>query len=146
LTLQTACLFLHTLGFAVYGGAVVLFAILLAIPARQSRVGKHQLLEALQAWGPFQGLAMGALIAGGIGLHLSSFGLHWPPEGAAPGLLAKYGFFFLLWVSSFHLEIWTLEPIRRNAPDPASHVARISRQVQANALLFGTVLFLAFWA
>ena len=146
MTLQTVCLFLHTLGLAVYGGAVVLFAVLLAIPARRSRIGKHQLLTAYQAWGPFQGLAMGALIAGGIGVHLSSFGLHWPPEGAAPGLVAKYGFFFLLWVSSFHLEIWTLEPIRRNAPEPASHVARVSRQVQANALLFGTILCLSFCA
>ncbi len=146
MTLQTACLLLHTLGLAVYGGAVVLFAVLLAIPARRSRIGKHQLLTAYQAWGPFQGLAMGALIAGGIGVHLFAWGLHWPPEGAAPGLVAKYSVFFLLWVSSFHLEIWTLEPIRRNAPEPASHVARVSRQVQANALLFGIVLCLSFCA
>ena len=146
MTLQTAYLLLHILGLAVYGGAVVLFAVLLAIPARRSRVGKHQALNAYQVWGPFQGLAMGALIAGGIGLHLSTWGLHWPPAGTAPGLLAKYGFFFLLWLSSFHLEIWTLEPIRRNAPEPASHVARVSRQVQANALLFGVILCLSFCA
>jgi len=146
LTLQTACLLLHTLGLAVYGGAVVLFAVLLAIPARRSKIGKQKLLKAFQAWGPLQGLAMGALIAGGIGLHLSTWGLHWPPPNAAGGLLAKYGCFFLLWLSSFHLEIWTLEPIRQDAPEPALHVARVSRQVQANALLFVVILCLSLFS
>ncbi|MEE2751878.1 MAG: hypothetical protein VX519_10640 [Myxococcota bacterium] len=136
-------MWVHLLGAVLYGGPLVCFAIALSIPARFSGVGRHQLIGMYQRFGSLMGLSMGALIFGGIGLHWAQWGLHWPGGGVSGQLGIKYGVFFVLWVSSFHLEIWTIDPIRLGAPEPAKHVVRFIRQLQVNSLLFLAVLALS---
>ena len=140
MTLQVMATTAHWIGLGIYGAILTTFA--LAATARSG--SRQQVLMAYQKWGALLGLSMGAIIFGGIGIHLLEYGLHWPPE-ADPNqhaILAKYAVFALLWFSSFHLEIWTLEPLRRS-PDGhgglAISVRRATRQLQANAALFHVV-------
>lgn len=141
--LFTLSMTVHVLGTVLYGGLLICFALALSIPARFSGVGRHRLIGMYQRVGSVMGLSMGALIFGGIGLHWTQWGLHWPGGGVSGQLWIKYGVFFVLWVSSFHLEIWTLDPIRLEAPEPAKHVVRFIRQLQVNAVLFLAVLTLS---
>ncbi len=130
----------HWAGLALYGLVLTGFA----LKALFQPVRRRETLLAFQGWGSFLGLSMGALIFGGVGLHLLQYGLHWPgPEQAYRGwLLAKYTVFAMLWLSSFHLEIWTLEPLRNPQPDAENRgrsIQRIARQLQLNAALFHLV-------
>lgn len=127
----------HWIGLAIYGLILLAFGVDLAL--RRNR--QDEALEKFRSLGPLLGLSMGALIFGGIGLHLIQYGLHWPNLGDAPGqrLVTKYGVFAVLWLSSFHLEIWTLEPLRQaksSQEDPSPHIRAPARQVQVNAVLF----------
>ena len=93
---------------------------------------------------------MGAIILGGAGLHYGAAGgFGFPDTLASSQLPTKYGIFAVLWMSSFHLEIWTLQGVRsidptcalqqsEVTPDYIQAVARVSNQ-----LLFNTALLIA---
>ena len=140
MSLQVMATTTHWFGLALYGTILTTFA--LAATARSRN--RTQVLAAYQKWGAILGLSMGAIIFGGIGIHLLEYGLHWPPETDPDqhAILAKYGVFAVLWFSSFHLEIWTLEPLRQLPSGKENRPAcarRATRQLQANAVLFHLV-------
>ncbi len=145
---ETTIRLLHWAGVIVYGCSLLVFAVLLALPARRSGLGRHRILTAFRAWGVGMGLAMGSMILGGLLWHYQLYGGFSLSldAGGTELLKPKYVVFFLLWVSSFHLEIWTLEPLR--SQDPGAKVqwaatVRATRQIQLNALLFLAVGVLA---
>lgn len=135
---------LHWLGVTVYAGSVLTFASLfVAERLLRARPGwgldRRALWGAWTAWGPGLGLAMGALILGGLGTHWLEHGhLRWAGTGAI--YQAKCLVFLVLWVSSFHLEIWTQEEARALtlAGDERALGApldRVVRQLVVNAAL-----------
>ena len=145
---ETAIRLLHWAGVIVYGGSLLSFAVLLAIPARRSQLGRHRVLTAFRAWGVAMGLAMGSMILGGLLWHYQRYGgFSLSTDAGNAGLVsAKYAVFSVLWVSAFHLEIWTLEPLRGEdleAEIQWAATVRATRQIQFNALLFVAVAVLA---
>ncbi len=106
---------LHWLGVTVYCGSVLSFALVLGLAMRVDRLDEVAVMNVYRAWGAILGLSMGALIFGGLGAWtLAHDGFSWPQETLGDQLSAiKQGVFLVLWVSSFHLEIWTLDPIRK---------------------------------
>jgi len=114
-------------------------------------VDARVVMRAWRYWGAILGVSMGSLILGGLGhYYLSNGAFSWPLETAQQQLTAaKHGLFLLLWFSSFHLEIWTLEPLRKldpDGPDAAAWQAtahKVTAQAGFNAALFVVIGFLA---
>ena len=128
------------------GGAIVYGTVLLGstLGLRLSnkapkRVNRMRLFLKL---GPAFGLAMGAMIGGTIGMHYLAFdGFQWPNDAALSKEYAiQYGLFAALWISHFHLEIWTQEPLRKTPSieggpwQPESQ--RVLNQMTLNSALF----------
>ncbi len=141
MTSEWLLLTLHHLGVVVYGGSVIAFAVLLGLAPRLERLDERAVMGVFRAWGSGLGLSMGALIFGGLGAwYLQHGGLTWD-AGTESDLISlfKLGFFVVLWASSFVLEIWTLDPIRK--PSSADSEAwrraygRVVSQLSINALL-----------
>lgn len=137
---------LHWLGATIYGGSLIAFSLLLAM--RSLIVGEQSegVMRVFKAWGPGLGLSMGALILGGAVMHFRTHGAFvWPTGTLAHQLiLAQHLVFLALWASSFHLEIWTLDPVRKlegpsGIQDRANYeraCASATRQALLNATLF----------
>ncbi len=154
MSLEWLFLALHWLGTTVYCGSVVGFAVLLALAPRLERLDPVATMDVYRSWGAILGLAMGGLIFGGLGAWFLQHGqsFTWPTGTEADQLsLAKQGVFLLLWVSSFHLEIWTLDPIRKlQADGPVRDrsawdrsYTRVTRQLMLNSVLILVVAGLA---
>lgn len=110
---------LADLGTTVYAGTVLAFTALMLFRAR---VGpSERVVRVFRAWGPGQGLAMGALILGHAGLYYLQMGaFEWAARSPAEiAVIVQHVVFVVLWFSSFHLEIWTLEPTRKLDVDGA---------------------------
>lgn len=137
---------LHWLGATVYGGSLVAFSLLLAM--RSLIVGEHSegVMRVFRAWGPGLGLSMGALILGGAVMHFRTHGgFVWPTDTLSQQLtVAQHLVFLLLWASSFHLEIWTLDPVRKLSPEHQvgdrnayeAACSKATKQALFNATLF----------
>ena len=144
--LATLLSVLHWLGVAAYGGSLLAFALMMASARILSAPDLKMVARGWQAWGPGLGLSMGLLIFSGLGsYYLQTGGFSWPLDTPAQQLTAaKHGIFLLLWFSSFHLEIWTMEPLRKadRAGDDAAWAAaapRVANQALLNAALFVAV-------
>ena len=134
---------LHWLGVTVYSGSVIAFALLLQVARRSEKVDFDGALKVFRAWGVGFGLSLGLLIFTGLFLRWAEMGgFTWSmesPEEAA--FLYKTVLFVVLWVSNFHLEIWTLEGVRRAQGKGASAEeldgpgGRVANQLSFNALL-----------
>ncbi len=145
MTAEWLMLSVHHLGAMVYGGSVIAFAVLLSVARRLESFDEVSVLDVYRAWGSGLGLAMGALIFGGLGAwYLQHGGFVWPLASEADQLSAvKLALFLVLWVSSFHLEIWTLEGIRKlqsqgSVSDPEAWgkaFDRVVSQLSVNAVL-----------
>jgi hypothetical protein len=142
---------LHFTGVAVYGLSILFFVILLWRSGSEAeRLQRHR---RFLSWGPVLGLSMGALIFGGLGLYyLEQGGFKWGLADRDEQLTAiTHGLFLVLWVSHFHLEIWTQEPLRKldgeNGPSDMSAweaaCTRVSRQLRFNLLLFLAIAWLS---
>lgn len=134
---------LALVGETVYAGSVIAFALLLFF---RSKVGpSERVVRVFRAWGPGQGLAMGALILGNAGLfYLSQGAFEWAFRTPVDFAVAiQQGVFLLLWASSFHLEIWTLDPCRQlDGPEGVTDrgayekaVRRVTLQIGLNVVL-----------
>lgn len=142
---------LHWLGVTIYGGGLLGFAALMLASRLLEPIDLRVVMRAWRYWGAILGLSMGGLILGGLGgYYLEHGAFTWPLDTAAQRLIAaKHAVFLVLWFSSFHLEIWTLEPLRRldpDGPDAAGWAAaarRVTAQATLNALLFLAVGLLA---
>jgi hypothetical protein len=93
---------------------------------------------------------MGAIFFGGLGLHyLQAGGFVFTESMNSSQLPLKYGIFALLWLSSFHLEIWTLQGVRNLDPNSELQVTEITPAYTAaagrvsNQLLVNTGLLVA---
>jgi len=92
---------------------------------------------------------MGALFFSGALLHaLTRGGFIWPMQTTADALKAAADVTFLaLWFSSFHLEIWTLDPCRKldsggEISDREAYEAaadKVTTQAWVNVTLFALV-------
>ena len=137
------------LATTVYGGGLVAFAILLAARRLVADGGAEHVVRVWRAWGPGQGLALGALIlVGAVRYYLEMGSFTWPLDTLEGQLTAAaHATFLVLWASSFHAEIWTLEPCRKldqdgqitDRPAYEACAGRVARQVGFNALLFCVV-------
>ncbi len=144
------------LATTLYGGSLLAFVFLLAARSRVADGQPQHVLRVWRAWGPGLGLSMGALICFGVaGYWLDHGAFVWPLDTQPQVLTAlAHGLFLLLWASSFHLEIWTLDPARKldvdgQITDPAAYQAcanKVTVQAGLNAALFvaiGVLLQLA---
>ncbi len=93
---------------------------------------------------------MGAIVFGGAGLHYGAAGgFGFPDTLASSQLPTKYGIFAVLWVSSFHLEIWTLQGVRSIDPTSELQVSEVSQDYNqaasrvSNQLIFNSALLIA---
>ncbi len=140
----------------VYGGALFAFAILLNARRLVADGGAEHVVRVWWAWGPGQGLSLGLLILlGAVRYYLEVGGFSWPLETQPQQLTAAaHVVFLVMWGSSFHAEIWTLEPCRKldhqgavtDRPAYEAAAGAVARQVTFNALLFcavGILLLLA---
>lgn len=142
---------LFWLGLVGYGGPVLAFAFLMPFAPRGRGLDPWHVDRAFRALGPFLGLSMGALFAGGLARHYLRFdGFFWGVGSAeATFTLLQHLVFLVLWVSYTVLEVWLMEPLRQQDPerdppqDPRSYLRarqRVVRTVLAQAAL--VVLFL----
>jgi hypothetical protein len=144
---------LHLTGLAVYGFSILFFVVLLSLPgAEEIRRTRH---FRFLSWGPVLGLSMGALIAGGLGLFYQQNGAFVWGTGTHEDqmVLLKHLSFLVLWISHFHLEIWTQDPLRKlttlNSPEETAAwetaCRRVGLQLRLNAAAFVLIGVLAFW-
>ena len=148
MTAEWLMLTLHHLGVVVYGGSVIAFALLLSLAARIERLDERAVMGVFRAWGSGFGLSMGTLIFGGLGAwYLQHGGFGWDLGTESDQISAfKLGLFTVLWASSFVLEIWTLEPIRKLGPSGAEDAeawrgayGRVVSQLSVNAVLVAVI-------
>ncbi len=113
--MQHLALLLQNLGFLLYGGPMIAFAILVAAAYQIPGVKPWDIVRVYRAWGAGFGLAMGATVLGGLTRYYLKHGsFSWGWETAQERVvLATFLAFFLLWASNIKLEIWTLEPCRK---------------------------------
>ena len=106
---------LHIAAAALYGVSLTVFTVLLCASFFGGMGDPRATMRRFQAWGPGLGLSMGALILGGLATYWLQHGsFTWPLDTPAQQLVAaKHAIFLVLWVSAFHLEIWTLDPVRK---------------------------------
>ena len=143
---------LHFSGATVYGlTAVFCWA---SIATAGSLADNHHRVERFLKLGPVLGLSLGALILGGLGLHYHhAGGFTWSMASSEDQLTAtKHLLFLIFWVSHFHLEIWTQEPLRklqREEVEPSFEAWKTAsvpvwRQLTVNVLLFAGLSGLSF--
>ncbi len=113
---------LHQAGLLLYAGPLLAFAILLPYAGRRGEEEAWRMDRAWRAWGPGSGLALGALILGGLlRYHQLMGGFGWGVEQDLDRIfLAKHLVFLVLWVEYTYTEIWVAEPLRRLDPGPAA--------------------------
>ncbi|MDP6934309.1 MAG: hypothetical protein QGG40_15390, partial [Myxococcota bacterium] len=69
---------LQDLGFLLYGGPMVAFAILVNVAARLQTLQLHEVVRSYRAWGSGLGIALGTTVLGGATLHwLNQGALAW---------------------------------------------------------------------
>ena len=92
---------------------------------------------------------MGAIFLGGVGLHFGATGdFHGSSSAGSELVTLKYAVFALLWVSSFQLEIWTLQGVRSIDPNCELQESAITPEYTSaaervsNQLFFNTALLI----
>lgn len=111
-------LMLRDLGFLLYGGPLVAFAVLITLGRRIPGLAPEAVIRTYRAWGPGLGLSLGATVLGALGARWFQHGaFSWSVAGTAAQLdLASWLAFLALWVSNIKLEVWTLQPLRTLDP------------------------------
>lgn len=143
---------LRDLGFLLYGGPLVAFAIVVALSSRIPGLTPWAAVRTYRAWGPGLGLSLGATVLGALAarwLARGEFSWAWGTTLEQLDLAAWLAFLFL-WASNIKLEIWTLQPLRSLDPEggvtdePAYRAAagRLARHMLLHAGLIVTVLVL----
>ncbi|MEC7241851.1 MAG: hypothetical protein VXW32_11515 [Myxococcota bacterium] len=142
---------LHVGGAIIYGLTAI--GCWLAIATARSLEDNHRRVERFLALGPVLGLSLGALILGGLGLHYHiAGGFNWSfatPETQRTA--TTHLLFLVFWISHFHLEIWTIEPLRKlQREEDQPHLGNwktatrpVFRQLSANVLLFAALAALS---
>ncbi|MCB9759034.1 MAG: hypothetical protein H6739_04275 [Alphaproteobacteria bacterium] len=147
---------IHWVSVTVWAGSLVAFTVLMTLRHRLAPLASEHVVRAWRAWGAGLGLSMGTLFFSGVGLHWLRFdGMHWTATGPQDTwLFIAEAVFLVLWVSSFQLEVWTLEPCRKLDADGVitdraayeSCADRVTRQLWFNValmLVVGTLSALA---
>ena len=118
--MESLAVILHQVGLLLYAGPLVVFALLLPLAPRTMKLEPWQLDRVWRAWAPGSGMALGALILGGLARYwLLQGGFEWSVERAVDRIfLAKHLIFFVLWVEYAFTEIWVAEPLRKLDPGP----------------------------
>lgn len=113
--MESLAAILHDLGLVVHGGPLVLFALLLPFAGRLRGLEPWTADRCWRAWAPVSGLALGALILGGLlRTYLEQGSFSWGIEEARDQIvLAKHVLFLIFWVNYTYTEIWVAEPLRR---------------------------------
>ncbi|MEC7947740.1 MAG: hypothetical protein VX265_09250, partial [Myxococcota bacterium] len=105
---------LRDLGFLLYGGPLIAFAVVISLSSRIPGLSPWAAVRTFRAWGPGLGLSLGAAVAGGLAAHWlahGSFTWAWDTPRAQVELAAWLAF-FAVWVSNIRLEVWTLHSLR----------------------------------
>ena len=106
---------LRDVGFLLYGGPMVAWAVLIQASGRLHSVEASSIVRVFRSWGPGFGLSLGTCVLGALlGRYLEHSSFQWSlatPEAQLDA--AAWGFFLLMWISNIKLEIWTLEPFRK---------------------------------
>jgi len=143
---------LRDLGFLLYGGPLIAFAVLIALAPRIPGLAPEAAVRTFRAWGPGLGLALGATILGALSARWLEHGtFSWSTETHAARLdLASWLAFLALWVSNIKLEVWTLQPLRSldppdgitDAADYRAATRSLTRHLGVHAALVVVVLVL----
>ena len=143
---------LHIAGAGIYGLTAI--GCWLTILGARSSEQRHKAVCRFLMLGPVLGLSLGTLIFGGLGVHYLSFdGFVWSwdtPENQTVAI--KHLIFLVFWVSHFHLEIWTQEPLRKlQREEQEPHYEQwdqatrpVLRQLSFNVLLFAGLALSSF--
>lgn len=106
---------LQSLGWVLYAGPMIAFAILIHI---QPTCTEH-----FQRWGVGFGVSLTIWIYSSIAIQYVHTGSLYPDISSNPWIIAA----FIMWISNIKLEIWTLDPIRKKN-DISSDQLEISRK------------------
>lgn len=111
----TAATLLQNLGFLLYAGPMIAFAILVGARRHIPHLRTWDLMRTYRAWGAGFGLSMGATVLGALARYgLQTGGFSWTFDSPEATLVsATFLCFFGLWASNIILEIWSLEPLRK---------------------------------
>ena len=153
---------LHTVNLlsgVIHGGALLTFALLLNFRGRIPHVRTEDVVRVYRAFGAGIGLSLGAFVPTTLYHHIvtmnpgaslpGAMALRWDTTNNSFNSAAMLGL-FVLWVSYIHLEVWSIEPLRRLdkdgvVTDRAAYEAAASRvgvQLAFNAVVFAKVLTL----
>jgi hypothetical protein len=150
--LATPAALLRDVGFLLYGGPIVAFAMIMMFVPRLAPLTPWAAVRTYRAWGPGLGLSLGATVLGAL-LHrwFTTGGFTWGWATAAEQLdLAGWLCFLVMWASNVKLEVWTLEPLRKLDQDGvitdesafAAGTRGLSRHLALQAVLALAVLIL----
>lgn len=145
--LLDSALLLRDLGFLLYGGPMVAFAVLVALGDRLPSAAAVEVVRAYRSWGPGFGLSLGACVFGALAAHwLTWSAFDWSLE--RPVEAAAWAAFFAMWLSNLVLEVWSLEPLRkldraRSLTDPAAFAAALPKFTRHLVVHAGLVLVVA---
>jgi hypothetical protein len=140
-------LLVRDLGFLLYGGPMVAFAVLVVLRDRLPGAASHEVIRTYRSWGPGLGLSLGACVFGALAAHWLTYGaFDWTLD--RPLEAAAWLMFLLMWMSNIQLEVWTLEPLRkldrdRGLADPAQYADKSPRLARHMGVQAALVLFVA---
>lgn len=144
---------LQNLGFLLYGGPMVAFAILVAAARTIPHMHVWDVVRTYRSWGAGLGIALGACVFGGLLRFYLLFGgfLSVWDQPEASAWLPTFGVFFVMWASNIKLEIWTLDPLRKldqngTIKDEAAYAiahAALARHMSAQAAMVAIIVVLA---
>ena len=125
---------IQSLGWALYAGPMIAFCIMVHTNKSSIPIFMH--------WGVGFGLALTTWIYSSITLQYLSAGHFFPDLSQNSWMIAA----FLMWVSNIKLEIWTLDPIRKNKDKTLEgqekSIQYLKRHLIIHALLIVSVQFL----
>ena len=147
---------LHAIGLVLYGGSLLVFSVLLPLGGRIRGLEPWHMDRLWRAWAPGSGLAMAALILGGLLRYSALVGefAWWPSDPVQRVFLVKHALFLVVWVNYTITEVWVAEPLRRLDPgpdapaDPTAYLAarhRVIGHLWVSAVLLLAILTLSSW-
>ena len=119
----------QNLGWTIYAGPMIAFSVLSYI--------HPQFYQLFSRFGVGFGLSLAVWIYSTIAIQYLSEGHFFPSLTEKPWLIAA----FVMWISNIKLEIWTLDPVRKNKEEilPQKYMRSLRAHLSVHALLIALV-------
>lgn len=116
-------IFLQLLGWLLYAGPMIAFTLLI--------FHDRTITRAFQKWGVGFGLSLALFIYSSVGIQYISEGHFYPELQNKPWMIAA----FIMWVSNVKLEVWTLDPLRKQHEKSEQEIMQAHKNLRWHLLV-----------